>query len=140
MWESRSNPSTGSMDRFVIPQSQAGSTLYLHDGGTPESLHILRASLSGISVWRRTVDDPCAPLVTNTVCRLPSLKNSQLWFLRCFTSALRITRHRLAHDIAALVLTPCQLPVSVKDERDGLAKALAAFLRPWALAPGNSLT
>jgi hypothetical protein len=45
--------------------------------------------------------------------------------------------YRLAHDITALELAPCQLPVGLKDGRDGLTKALAALLRALALGIGS---
>src|SRR5918994_7636996 len=44
--------------------------------------------------------------------------------------------YRLAHDITALELAPCQLPVGLKDGRDGLTKALAALLKALVLGIG----
>jgi hypothetical protein len=43
----------------------------------PRSLHIFRPSLSGISVWRGTVEDRRASRMTKTVCRLPSLEQCE---------------------------------------------------------------
>jgi hypothetical protein len=51
---------------LLIPSpSEEGIALSFHGGGgTPRSLQIFRASLSGISVWRGIVEDLCASRLT----------------------------------------------------------------------------